>query len=119
MIWREGLVSSLRIPGSRSSKAAASLKYAMASPKTETSRTAVNIGTPLLGPGFEFRHTETVPIPLRTANHCEVHRSICRKKHPYTLNLKLTTSPSRITYSFPSLRTKPAERNASIERSRA
>ncbi len=40
MIWRDGLVRIARIPGSRLRSSAASLKYAMASPKTLTSRTA-------------------------------------------------------------------------------
>jgi hypothetical protein len=33
----------------------------------------------------------------------------------YTLNLNSTTSPSRITYSLPSMRTRPAARAATID----
>jgi hypothetical protein len=45
MICREGWVRIALIPASRLSRDAASLKYAIASPKTLTSRTAVVLGT--------------------------------------------------------------------------
>ena len=61
MIWRDGCVRIALIPGSRLSSAAASLKYAIASPKTLTSRTAVVPGT-----AVDMRETDLLcrPAPL-------------------------------------------------------
>jgi hypothetical protein len=57
MIWRDGCVRIARIPGSRLRRVAASLKYAIASPKTLTSRTA--------GPGTAVDIAEMASCAVR------------------------------------------------------